>query len=153
MASGLQSRRKRIFLFVLVYALVLLCLALPLTVSRYLSEDDTGDGAEVAQFDVSQSGTLTQTVALEFGEVWTRELDIVLKNQGEVDVIYTVTVTRGTENLPLTFTWDGDVDDAELQVGETVTRRLTVAWTGPHDYIYSGEIDHVQVSVACEQID
>ena len=153
MASGLQGRRKRILLFVLVYALVLLCLALPLTVSRYLSEDGTGDGAEVAQFDVSQSGTLTQTVALEFGEVWTRELDIVLKNQGEVDVICTVTVTRGSENLPLTFTWDGDVDGAELQAGETLTRHLTVAWSGPRDYIYSGEIDRVQVTVTCEQID
>ena len=147
------SRRSYIFRVVLIYALVLLSVALPLTVSRYLSQDDGDDSAEVAQFDISQSGMLTQTIEVEFGEAWSKELDIVLENHGAVDVIYTVTVVRDTENLPLTLTWDGNVEEAVLKSGAADTRILTVAWTGAHDSAYSGEIDRVRVTVVCEQID
>ena len=154
MASEIQKkRRKRILLVLSLYALVLLTVALPLTLSRYLTSGEGGDSAEVAQFDVSQSGTLTQTLEVEFGAVWTKSFDIVLENNGEVDVAYTVAVVRDTENLPLTFTWDGDVDGATLKSGEDITRTLTVTWSGTHDYQYSGEIDRVHVTVICEQVD
>ena len=147
---GHSGTLKALFICILA----LLCLAVPVTLSRFLDGDADGDNAQVAYFEILQSGTLTKTITPVFGSVWTYTYDITLENNSEVDVTYTVSVVRSTENLPLSFTWSDGTNTGTLKAnGDTVTKTLTIAWDGARDVKFSGEMDPLNVTVTCEQLD
>lgn len=145
---------KTLFLCVLV----LLCVAVPVTVSRYVTSDDTQDGAGVATFRVTQTGTLTQTITnVSFGTAaWEHAYTFAIENNSEVDVVYSVNV-ESSGNLPLEFLWDGAVTPTPIEGkklesgGDAASHSLIVRWVGPKDAQYSGLIDQITVTVICEQ--
>jgi len=153
-----QPSRAYLLRLILIYALVLLCVAVPVTVSRYVASDDAQDQAGVAKFDITQSGTLTKTIEdLSFGgSEWEHTYTFEITNHSEVDVLYSVAVTS-SGNLPLVFLWDGaatavPLEGKKLESGsDSATHSLTVRWDGPKSAQYSGLVDRIFVTVVCEQ--
>ncbi len=153
-----KASRAYLFRILLVYVLILLCIAVPITVSRYVASDNAQDQAGVAKFNVTQSGTLTQTISdVSFGGgEWEHAYTFTIENNSEVGVVYSVEVTS-SGNLPLEFLWDGaetatPLEDKRLESdGDEATHSLVVRWAGPKDAKYSGLIDMITVTVTCEQ--
>lgn len=91
-------------------AAVLFCLTLFSTYfvsglyARYTSSRRNGGSARVAVFSVKGEGVLSKPIAAELvpGEIVSNNL-IIIENDSEVAVEYTITVTNVTENLPLMF--------------------------------------------------
>ena len=153
-----RTGRFYIFQILLIYVLIVICLAMPITVSRYISHGEGGDDAQAAVFEITQEGSLTKTLELTMGSdnVWSFEEDIRIVNGSETDIWVTVQVETVTQNLPVTFIWDDDrVDPILLQSGGELSRTLEIAWDDAiaKDYTYSGEIDRISVTVICEQRD
>lgn len=90
-------------------AAVLFCLTLFSTYfvsglyARYTSSGRNGGSARVAVFSVKGDGVLSKPIAAELvpGEIVSRSL--IIENDSEVAVEYTITITNVTENLPLMF--------------------------------------------------
>ena len=152
------SRDRRFYLVrgLLICALISLCVMIPITVSRYVSQSEAQDSATVAEFDISQEGVLSKPLNVRFGAIKEEDYRIKLTNKSDVAVRYTVKINQETDNLPLIFIWDDGqgVCEGMLTYGDQVTRMLTVTWDeNQKDYSYSGQIDRITVSVICEQID
>lgn len=128
--------------------------------ARYTTSASGSDSARVARFDIKQTGELMQLIELDVWPGFTSEdYTIVLENNSEVAVAYTVSVERLTENLPLTLTIDGESGLAasgtmQANAVDSVNYRLQIAWgSGGNDERLSYEIDAIRVTVRVEQID
>jgi len=130
--------------------------------ARYVSQDAASDGARVATFNVSQTGTLTQPFDIVLDPSQTQTYQITLENKGETAVQYTMTAQNLTGNLPLYLKW---TDSTSAEVTDPVeggfiansgsaTYTLTIGWeAGDNNFLYQKEIDHIVVTVQCVQVD
>lgn len=128
----------------------------------------------MAKFSITGAGALSQPIAAELVPGGSQEIKLSIKNDSEVAVAYTVTVTNVTKNLPLTFNLvAGNASPAALETqanedGATFTAQqlpgshtdeylLTISWPTDADADSSlammGMVDHITVTVTAAQID
>ncbi len=153
-------------------AAVLFCLTLFSTyivaglLARYSTSAQSGDYARVAKFSIEGSGTLLQTVVATVSPGSTQTADLVITNNSEVAVEYTVTVTNVSKNLPLSFRMEKK-DSAPEPIGDGTTFTanqlpgshtdeyiLYIEWPkGENDLSLMGMVDYITVTVTATQID
>lgn len=157
----------RIGAILLLLVLATTCLLSGL-LARYRSGAQGGDSARVARFEIVESGDLYTkqfTLQMRPGETTGVEVDAIpglqIVNKSEVTVRCSFKVET-TGNLPLEFTWyDGNnaVETVDLAYnGGSTTLTLKAHWPddnkgGTDSFLYHREIDHVIVTVTCDQID
>ncbi len=165
-------------------AAVLLCLILASTYliiglfARYNSDSRADEGARVAKFSIHGSGQLTQSIVAEVipGNEKTKQ-SLLIENNSEVAVQYTITVTNETNHLPLEFNVIKDasaaagtpemspVDGADNTFTATQSAGshsdnyiLEISWPAntenpEEDIARIGMVDYITVTVTAEQID
>lgn len=157
-------------------AAVLLCLTLVSTYlvsglfARYAIRAQGSDSARVAKFSIEGSGTLMQTVKAELIPGKSETATLIIQNNSEVAVEYTVTVTKVTNNLPLSFRMEKKADSLTLDPTEnangiTLTGQrlpgsyideytLYIDWDSQNrDPALMGMVDYITVTVTAAQID
>ncbi len=155
-------------------AAVLLCLTLLSTymvtglLARYATSAQGSDHARVAKFSIQANGQLMQSVEAKIIPGTPEAVPLIIENNSEVAVEYTVTVTNETKNLPLSFRWE-QAEDAPAMVmaedGMTFTAQqlpgghsdqytLYIKWPADqNDPALMGMVDHITVTVTAAQID
>ncbi len=161
-------------------AAVLFCLTLFSTYfvsglyARYTSSKQSVNDARVAVFSVKGGGELTKPIVAKLVPGETSEHTLIITNNSEVAVDYTITVTKETNNLPLEFRLtDSDPDNPEVLSGWspdgcTCTVKqipgshndryiLHIKWTANEDkdkdLALAGMVDHITVTVTATQAD
>lgn len=170
----LQNNAPKSNIFIRIAA-ILLCLTLVSTYlstrlfARYTSGTAHNDAARVAKFSIKGSGQLSQSIVAEVipGKATTQNL--IIENNSEVAVEYTVTVTNKTNNLPLTFSMK-NIDNTLLNAatndntytftasqlpGNHIDKyNLSIEWPVDQNGIgYMGMVDYITVTVTAAQID
>lgn len=161
---------------VLTSAAILLCLTLIssyLTAemfARFAASDSGSDSARVATFNVSETGTLVGYFAAELIPGVPCVRDIVVKNNSEVAISYTITIRNESNNMDMSFRFgtEGDMHDMTLSAdGHTCTSyldalseeqnyKLEITWNskGPEtDLEYMGCVDLIKVTLIATQVD
>ncbi len=141
--------------------------------ARYTVSGQASDQARVAKFSIKGGDVFSQSIEAEFVPGAFKEVPIVIYNNSEVAVEYTVDIENVTKNLPLTLTLVEKDDSLELTSDETGTRftgerlpgdhydkyTLTIAWREPtndtkaEDLNLMGMVDYITVTVTATQID
>lgn len=153
-------------------AAVLFCLTLFSTyivaglLARYSTSTQSGDYARVAKFSIEGSGKLLQALEVAIFPGEEAPADLVITNNSEVAVEYTVTVTNETNNLPLIFRMgkadsepkpigDGTAfTDQQLPGSHTDKYTLYIEWPAEkNDLSLMGMVDYITVTVTATQID
>lgn len=151
-------------------AAVLLCLTLFSTYlvaglfARYTTSGESSDDARVAKFSITGEGELAKGITAEVAPGETKEVPLKIKNDSEVAVEYTVTVTSVTKNLPLSFrigkTGTEPVNgtsftDQLLPGSDADNFSLYIDWNRNDDNPdqYMGMVDYITVTVTATQID
>lgn len=135
--------------------------------ARYRVTGSGGDGARVAKFEVVRT---SEDLLVKGIRVWmdpttgTRKCaDLSIVNHSEV-AIRCVPQLKTTENLPLTYFWATDengtekVTQVEIAPNDSTEVKLYLFAVWPSEaaaksHTYHREIDQVDVTIACEQID
>ena len=170
-----SKRKKNIMLRAAAILLCLVMASLYLVTglyAKYTTSDGNADGARVASFEIVTGGDFAVCnpfkVVMVPGETTTRK--ITVENLSEVTAKCTITAENETGNLPLQFSWKKGLLGGTVLAGpekDTVTasevlaigsgqQTYTLEITWPSDYKASGyqrEIDHIIVSIVCEQVD
>jgi len=159
-------------------AAVLLCLTLLSThlvsglFARYTASGQGGDQARVAKFSIQGSGMLSHALEMTLRPGDTKTAPLIIVNNSEVAVEYTMEVTNVTNNLPLSFRIEKQKDSPELDTnGATFTAQqlpgshydqyaLTIEWPKPADddakaadLSRIGMVDYITVTVTAAQLD
>ena len=138
----------------LILLLVLALCTLGEVTARFVSRAVGSDAANVAKFDVTVAGTMTESFGISESELApgeSFEKTVSVTNNSDVTIRYTVRV-ESTGNLPLDFSWTEY--SKTLGVGESDSHDLTVTWrTEETSFLYSREVDDVRIHVTCEQVD
>jgi len=148
--------------------------------AKYTNTASGSDSARVAKFSITQSGEIINQnikVLITPGSNNFDNITLEIKNNSEVAVAYTLTVTNATGNLPLKFTLtqksgtttpistpelNGKVSiskASQVPGTHTDTYQLSIVWdnTTPDEQSRNleliGMVDYVTVSVAAVQID
>jgi len=141
--------------------------------ARYAASGQVGDQARVAAFSIEGGGDFYKSVQTNIIPGEPQTVSLVIYNNSEVSVEYSVEVTNVTNNLPLTFTME-EVDSspeftAESETGFTARQlpgshtdqyKLTITWPEPADddakaraLERMGMVDYITVKVTATQID
>lgn len=161
-------------------AAVLLCLTLVSAYSvtglyaRYTTSAQSSSQARVAKFSITGAGALSQPIEAKLVPGGSQTVELIIKNDSEVAVAYTVTVANKTKNLPLTFQLeaggasptaletqaneDGVTFTAQQLPGSHIDKyQLTIQWPANGDEDYDparmGMVDYIAVTVTAAQID
>jgi len=153
-------------------AAVLLCLALVTTYfvsglfARYAASAQSSDNARVARFSIEGEGVFSQPIEASLIPGDSAEAELIIKNNSEVAVEYTVKVTNVTKNLPLQFSVERsgtapDVQGNDITFTEekfpgshTDTYTLHINWLkSDGDIDRMGMVDYIDVTVIATQID
>lgn len=157
-------------------AAVLFCLTLFSTYfvsglyARYTSSKQSVNDARVAVFSVKGGGELTKPIAAKLVPGETSEHTLIITNNSEVAVDYTITVTKETNNLPLEFsvTKEGVVPESWSKDNMTLNEQqipgshddkyiLHIKWIANEDkdkdLALAGMVDHITVTVTATQAD
>ncbi len=138
--------------------------------ARYTVSALSSDTARVAKFTISKELVDGSKKAVEHFNFGLTPVDepvsygIGVENDSETAVRYKLCVENLTGNLPLDIQLDGDpLDESglsfDLEAGSTGrSHTLSFAWnseagTGENNFIYHREIDHLVLTLHCEQID
>lgn len=147
--------------------LLLLCLTIVsayMTVgllARYITSGGAERTGKVAVFEIESAGDIfTQTFVVELSPAdgmvnAGSAFRLINKSETAVKCTYSITYT---ENLPLSFQWThGGVlsEEVVLRAGESTDEvQLQVKLDQQNDsYLFHREIDHVTLTITCEQID
>ena len=128
--------------------------------ARYTTSDSGEDAGRVARFDVSEDGAyFSKNLLIETapGRV---EREIVVTNNSEVAVAYTVTIKNTTKNVPYSFS----VDDSEPMLNEcsvtcylkpNSTERISIVaeWAEEGTLKYMGMVDLITLTISAQQVD
>ena len=128
--------------------------------ARYTTSDSGEDTARVARFDVSEDGAyFSENLLIETvpGRV---EREIVVTNNSEVAVAYTVTIKNTTKNIPYSFS----VDDSEPMLNEcsvtcylkpnsTESISIVAEWAEEGALKYMGMVDLITLTISAQQVD
>ncbi len=156
-------------------AAVLLCLALFSTYlvtglfARYTTSAQGSDHARVAKFSIQGSGELLQSIEASLFPGESKAVTLVIENNSEVAVEYTVAVTNVTNNLPLSFRMvkeesspilvaNGTTFTAQQIPGDHIDKyTLYIDWEAENDENrdpdWMGKVDYITVTVTAAQID
>lgn len=153
-------------------AAVLLCLSLVSIYfvsglfARYTASDQGSNNARAAKFSIEGSGVFTQPIEASLIPGDTVDVDLIIQNNSEVAMEYTVTVSNETNNLPLEFNMEKkEASPTARGSGATFTERqipgshtdeyiLHIDWKKQDDNVARmGMVDHVMVTVTAAQID
>lgn len=138
--------------------------------ARYTTSTRSSDEARVAKFSIVGSGELWESLAAELVPGGSQEVDLIIENNSEVAVEYTVEVANVTRNLPLTLRMVkegssaplGDANGIKFTVQQFPDRhedkyKLTIDWpvTGEKDREPDkmGMVDYITVKITAVQID
>ena len=161
------TRRKRTKLNIpMCLAGILLCLTLisvHLTsglYARYTTTAEGSDLARVAAFKVTEDRT-TFSSGVVLGVTPGKTMaSILVKNESEVAIRYTITVTNVTENLPLSFRVGDGTESAvtatgswSMPVKSTQECQLSIMWDAAGAEAYMGMVDKLSITLTAEQID
>jgi hypothetical protein len=162
----MEKTNRNIDLWIYRLAWMLSGLSARFTTSAYGDES-----ARVASFSVDDKVEWQNTTELtaDVTPGTSQIATIKIKNNSEVAVAYTVTVTNVTNNLPLKFIIDGDDGDpvadeytyqssVQANSGET-SFKLIISWPADttsadeKNLDYIGMVDYITVKVTATQID
>ena len=128
-----------------------------------------GDGARVAKFEVERAGDLlVKGINIHMDPTSGTQMcaDLTVVNESET-AIRCIPTLKTTGNLPVTFFWSTDpngtdkskeLTQIEIAPNDSATRQFYLFAVWPDEaaaksFEYHREIDHVQVTLSCEQID
>lgn len=155
-------------------AAVLLCLALVSSYfvtglfARYATRAQSSGDARVAKFSIEGSGIFSQPIEASLVPGSSETASLIIQNNSEVAVEYTITVTNMTNNLPLSFRMEKEGSSPTMQAsGTTFTEQqipgshtdeytLYIKWDkqdDDKDIARMGMVDHIAVTVTAVQID
>ncbi len=144
--------------------------------AKYTTSVSSSDSARVAAFNITQEGTIFQTVEANVTPGTTQSAELTITNKSEVAMEYTLTVTNVTGNLtPLKFT----LSPADANTPSVATEKyengisintacqipgdhtdkytLNIVWepsdNEEDDLALIGMVDYITVSVTATQID
>ena len=128
--------------------------------ARYTTSDSGEDAARVARFDVSEDGAyFSENLLIETvpGSV---EKEIVVTNNSEVAVAYTVTIKNTTKNIPYSFSVDGSVPmpnectvTCYLKPNSTESISIVAEWAEEGALKYMGMVDLITLTISAQQVD
>lgn len=173
-----KERNKRANILICIAALLLCAALLSIHLAGGLlagfSKTENGsDSARVAVFDITGEGLFSETMEVAVTPDSSQTNGITIKNNSEVSIEYTLTVTKKTDNLPvLKFklndkdgnnisTSSGDSTEIttisyQLPASQTNEYNLAVSWTAQEeekDLALMGKVDYITISVKAVQID
>ncbi len=153
-------------------AAVLCCLTLLSTcfvsglLARYSTSGQSGGYARAARFSIEGSCTLSQGIETDCAPGSAKKVDLIIENNSEVTVEYTVEVANETRNLPLSFRMEAggpavtenangfSFTNQEIPGSHTDTYTLYIDWeSADNDPAYMGKVDYITVTVTATQID
>ena len=159
-------------------AAVLLCLTLFSTYfvsglfARYSTSVQSGGHARVAKFSIQGGGAFTQSIETVLSPGEEKGVSLIIENNSEVAVEYTITAANVTNNLPLRFFLQKDgaseVDinngtvftDQQIPGSHTDKYTLFIQWPAPADEAamtraleQMGMVDYITVTVTAAQMD
>ena len=128
--------------------------------ARYTTSDSGEDAARVARFDVSEDGAyFSENLLIETvpGSV---EREIVVTNNSEVAVAYTVTIKNTTKNIPYSFSVDGSEPmpnectvTCYLKPNSTESISIVAEWAEEGALKYMGMVDLITLTISAQQVD
>ena len=128
--------------------------------ARYTTSDSGEDAARVARFDVSEDGAyFSENLLIETvpGRV---EREIVVTNNSEVAVAYTVTIKNTTKNIPYSFSVDGSEPmpnectvTCYLKPNSTESISIVAEWAEEGALKYMGMVDLITLTISAQQVD
>ncbi len=144
--------------------------------ARYTTKSTGSDSARVAAFRITQEGTIFEEIEANVTPGTTESVTLTIKNNSEVVVDYTLTVTNVTGNIaPLKFKLQAKDSNTQSVTAEThengisvnKVRRapgnhtdvytLLIVWEKSDneetDLAYVGLVDYITVSVTATQVD
>lgn len=151
---------------------VLLCLTLFSTYlvtglfARYTAGAQSSDNARVAKFSIQGSCNLTESIEASLIPGGSIPATVLIQNDSEVAVEYTVDVTNVTNNLPLRFRMEKVASSPTVQAENTTFTAqqlpgnhtdqytLYIDWgEADGDLARMGMVDYITVTVTAAQID
>lgn len=147
-------------------AAVLFCLVLFTThltgglLARYTTSGSASDNARVAKFKVSENYTTFSDNLVLGVRPGTVNRVIEVKNDSEVVVAYTITITNITDNIPYVFSVN-DETGAQTQYVHTsylepnTTKEITISatWATEGALQYMGMVDLIEIQIDAQQVD
>ena len=128
--------------------------------ARYTTSDSGEDAARVARFDVSEDGAyFSKNLLIETapGKV---EREIVVTNNSEVAVAYTVTIKNTTKNTPYSFSVNGSEPmlnecsvTCYLKPNSTEGISIVAEWAEEGALKYMGMVDLITLTISAQQVD
>ena len=158
-----------------IMAAILLCLTmlsaclLSGLYARFTVEDEAGDEARVAAFNIEGSGfsqSINFNMIVNPGDTVTKSLTVT--NKSEVNVRYTVTLVNTTKNLPLVLHDSESLSylslDSERSFSYVLLPNATDALTYGFEFLWPGDVndgfversgmlDNIRVTITATQID
>ncbi len=174
----MKKSTKIIFICLIAMIFCTIILSMQLVGSayaRYKTKVSNSDNARVARFNITQSGTIFDTIEASIADT-TNEVTLEITNDSEVTVEYSVTITNVTGNIPMEFmkfeliAKDGSVPftSEKKENGTTIlsacrmpgnytdSYTLRITWnlsTTEEALNYMGMVDYITVSVTATQVD
>lgn len=157
-------------------AAVLLCLTLVSTYfvsgmfARYATSGQSSGNARVAKFSIEGSGISSQYLDASLSPGTDKDVPLIIENNSEVAVEYTVVVTNVTNNLPLSFRMEKKGASPTVRAGGTTSDSTTftvlqspdshgeytlfINWQAQDgDIDRIGMVDYIKVTVTAVQTD
>ena len=145
------------FLFCLTLFSFYLCGGL---YARYTTSGSGEDVARVAKFDVSENGTYFSENLLIETTPGSVEREILVTNNSEVVVAYTVTIKNTTQNIPYSFSVDGNEPTANessvtcyLEPNSQEKIKIVAEWDVDGALKYMGMVDLITLTINAQQED
>lgn len=147
---------------VLLYLTVLSTCLVSGLFARYTATAQNTDQARVAKFSITGDGRLVQPIETAIAPGETQPVILAIKNESEVSVEYTITVTNETKDLPLTFRIGGSAASTggttftaqQVPGNHTDQYTLNIEWPAVEDNpARIGMVDYITVTVTATQID
>ena len=139
--------------FVLVVVFVIACVAIPVTISRYIQQEKIEDNATAATFEITHESNFVKTYIFNVDPYGNFTQDIWLTNKSEVDIHYTVVAELKYQVIP-GMTCEVVKASGDLEPGQQVKDiDVKVTWPDSLSFEYSNIVDVIKVTVICEQVD
>ena len=151
---------------VLRIAAVLLCLILISLwmlgdmYARYTTDKDGSDGARVAAFNITESGTAAQDIEADVNPGESLDYTVTVTNQSETAIHYEIAVENKYNNLPLVCTMldaeGNEITQGDIAAGDAKAHKYTLKITWPkdqNDASYAGKTDQLVVKLNAVQTD
>ena len=147
-------------------AAVLFCLVLFTThltgglLARYTASGSANDNARVAKFRVTENYTTFSDSLVMGVSPGTIERTIEVKNDSEVVVAYTITITNVTDNIPYVFSVNDEtgtqtqyVHTSYLEPNTKQDIKIVATWAQEGALEYMGMVDLIKIQIDAQQVD